>query len=191
MIRESQQGKFSGGGLPGRNAFELFISSPAGDARTTSTPQILLAICLFALAAHLLFIGLLPSRWGRNQNNDYFHFYEPTARNLANGKGLITSDGRPAVLYPPRYPLILAGLFKTAQSTGLAEAWVQRAFTALTVMLTAVLVYGIGATIFGRSVGYLAAVAWSTYPFYLWLTKQPNSEIPFLVFLPSISSCVL
>jgi len=30
--------------------------------------------------------------------------------------------------------------------------------------------------------GLIAAGLWMTYPFMLWLTKQPNSEIPFVVF---------
>ena len=31
--------------------------------------------------------------------------------------------------------------------------------------------------------GLASSLLWMTYPFALWLTKQPNSEIPFLVVL--------
>jgi 4-amino-4-deoxy-L-arabinose transferase-like glycosyltransferase len=45
----------------------------------------------------------------------------------------------------------------------------------------AAIVYGLGVTIFGARAGLFGGLLWATYPFNLWLVKQPNSEIPFLV----------
>jgi len=150
--------------------------------RVVSKRVILPGLSLFALTVHLVFLGLLPNRWTQNESTDYFSFYEPVARNLVQGKGLVTSDGSPAVRYPPGYPLILAGLIKVARSSGLREPVVLWTFIALVVMITPILVYAITAAVFEQGVALLAAVLWSTYPFYLWLTKQPNSEIPFFLF---------
>jgi len=147
-----------------------------------STRVILPALSLFALAVHLVFLGLLPNRWNQNESTDYIKFYEPVARNLVQGQGLVTLDGTPAVRYPPGYPLILAGLIKVARSSGFREPVVLRSFVALLVMFIPILVYGITATVFEQRVAVLAALLWSTYPFFLWLTKQPNSEIPFILF---------
>jgi 4-amino-4-deoxy-L-arabinose transferase-like glycosyltransferase len=145
--------------------------------------QVILAgLSLFALTAHLLFLGILPNHWAQNESTDYFSFYEPVARNLVQGNGLVTSDGSPAVRYPPGYPLILAGLIKFAQGSGLREPVVLRTFVALVATVTPMLVYGITAAVFEQGVAFVAAVLWAVYPFYLWLTKQPNSEIPFILF---------
>jgi len=36
-------------------------------------------------------------------------------------------------------------------------------------------------SVWGATPALVAPVLWMTYPFVLWLTKQPNSEIPFLI----------
>jgi len=156
--------------------------SQSSGSRPISARVILPALSLFALTVHLVFLGVLPSRWAQNQSTDYSYFYEPVARNLVHGHGLITSDGSPAVRFPPGFPVILAALKKVAQSTGLREPVVLRIFIGLVVTITPILIYGITVTVFQQAVAFLAGVLWSAYPFYLWLTKQPNSEIPFLPF---------
>jgi len=139
-------------------------------------------ISLFALTVYLVFLASLPSRWAQNESTDYSVFYEPVAHNLAEGQGLVTSEGSPAVRYPPGYPLILAGMINGARRVGLREAVVQQTFAAFVVMLTPILIYGIAAAVFEKAVALVSAALWSTYPFYLWLTKQPNSELPFFLF---------
>ncbi|HEU0046907.1 MAG TPA: glycosyltransferase family 39 protein [Nitrososphaera sp.] len=150
-------------------------------SRHASTRGILLGLSLFAFAVHLLFLGLLPNRWSQNESTDYFLFYEPVAHNLIEGKGLVTSDGHPALRYPPGQPLILAGLMESARITGLPEALVFRAFIALVVMIVPILIYQITAAVFDQGIALLSSVLFAAYPFYLWLTKQPNSEIPFFL----------
>ena len=47
-------------------------------------------------------------------------------------------------------------------------------------------------SICGERAGFICAVLWSTYPFNLWLVKQPNSEVPFiLVFLLALGLFLL
>jgi 4-amino-4-deoxy-L-arabinose transferase-like glycosyltransferase len=141
---------------------------------------ILPAIGSFALAIHLIFLVVLPSRWTRNESTDYFLFYEPVAHNLVEGHGLVAPDGSAALRYPPGHPFVLASLIKSARLTRLPESLVFRAFIVLVVMILPILIYGIAVTFFEHGVALLGAVLFATYPFYLWLTKQLNSEIPFL-----------
>src|SRR6266850_3828676 len=85
---------------------------------------VVLASVLFSLA----FLAVLPSRWNRSQSVDYPIYYAPVARNLLDGKGFLTAEGRPAVAYPPGYPLLLAGVFAVARVTGFSELGVLRGF---------------------------------------------------------------
>ena len=46
--------------------------------------------------------------------------------------------------------------------------------------LGSILVYGIARIILDRRVALITAGLWITYPANLWLTRQPNSKVPFL-----------
>ncbi len=48
--------------------------------------------------------------------------------------------------------------------------------------IAAVFVYHLAALVFGNAAGLLAAFLWLTYPFFLWLIGNPNTELPFLTF---------
>jgi len=116
----------------------------------------------------------LPEYWRQNQSADYFTFYEPVARNLAQGRGLIERDGSPAVRYPPLYPLLLAGIFQTAAGLGIPEALLIRGFSVLMVITTTAPVYSTARGMFGERIALLAGVVWATYPMFVWQTKQPD-----------------
>jgi hypothetical protein len=79
-------------------------------------------LCLFLVNAVVVavFWQLVPGEWTpeANEGRDYAYFYAPVAKNLAGGKGLVTENGRLATLYPPGYPLMLAGLLRLADWTG-------------------------------------------------------------------------
>lgn len=130
----------------------------------------------------LLFWSIVPGGWDERDAADYRSFYKPVALNLLVGKGLVTSDGSLATRYPPGFPLILAGLFSMAKLTGTPEHWWLQGFTLLAMGLACVLLYGLTLIVIGKRVALIAAILWMTYPFNLWLTKQPNSEIAFLPF---------
>jgi 4-amino-4-deoxy-L-arabinose transferase-like glycosyltransferase len=46
--------------------------------------------------------------------------------------------------------------------------------------LSVVLLYGLARLVWSPGLALIPALAWMTYPFFLWLTKQPNSEVPFV-----------
>jgi 4-amino-4-deoxy-L-arabinose transferase-like glycosyltransferase len=48
---------------------------------------------------------------------------------------------------------------------------------------TSVLLYQLARVIWGARPALATAAIWMTYPFALWLTRQPNSEVPFMIIL--------
>ena len=108
-------------------------------------------------------------------------FYEPVARNILAGRGLVTPDGGPALRYPPGYPLLLAGIFGLSHLLDIPEETGLSAFVLLCTGLTSVFVYLLAQSVWGPLPALLSALIWMTYPFALWLTKQQGSEVPFLV----------
>ncbi|MBL8778092.1 MAG: glycosyltransferase family 39 protein [Acidimicrobiales bacterium] len=131
-----------------------------------------------------LFRAALPAGVAANEGSDYDAFYRPVAEQIADGHGVVFGDDRtPATRYPPGYPLLLGATFTVADATG-AER--QSLVTPLTIVMTAVagvLLHLVARRIFDRRHAWVASVAWLAYPLTLWTTKQPNSEIPFLVLL--------
>ncbi len=123
--------------------------------------------------------SLLPAEYRENQSTDYLHVYEPVARSIAAGNG-ITLDGEIATRYPPGFSVLLAGVFRLADTVGTADETMLLAFRLVCVGLAVVLVYGLARLVWSPWAALLPALAWMTYPFSLWLAKQPNSEVPFV-----------
>ncbi len=138
----------------------------------------MLALFVGACAVAFVFWSVLPGEFRENQSSDYLGTCEPVARSIVAGRG-ITIDGEIAVRYPPGFSVLLAGLFRTAAALGVAGGTMLLAFRLLCVGLSVVLVYGLARLVWSPGLALIPALAWMTYPFFLWLTKQPNSEVPF------------
>jgi 4-amino-4-deoxy-L-arabinose transferase-like glycosyltransferase len=143
----------------------------------------MLLVLLTSMLVTLLFWRMLPAPLQTNDNSDYTRFYEPVARNLLAGHGLVTPDGSPALRYPPGYPLMLAGIFGLSQRLNIPEQTVLAAFILLCTGLAAMFVYLLARSVWGAVPALISALIWITYPFALWLAKQPTSETPFMVVL--------
>lgn len=143
--------------------------------------EMLLILAIFAGAAVVAFVfwSVLPGEFRKNQSTDYLLAYEPVARAIVAGQG-ITLDGEIAVRYPPGFSLLLAGVFRVAAALGAADETLLLAFRFVCVGLSAVLVYGLARLVWSPGMALIPALAWMTYPFFLWLAKQPNSEVPFV-----------
>jgi hypothetical protein len=118
-----------------------------------------------------------------NRSSDYLLFYEPVARALLAGEGFMQLDGAVTLEYPPGYPLVLAALFGSAQALGLPDGLLLRAANLVSLSLSAAVVWLLARQIAGPGPALGAALLWMTYPFILWLTLLPSSELPFLVAL--------
>jgi 4-amino-4-deoxy-L-arabinose transferase-like glycosyltransferase len=161
------------------------IAMPCQASRRVSERQRFLLLsfsAVVALVAHVLFLLLLPQPWRRNQSPDYTGYYEPVAQSLIAGNGFYLHS-KPALTYPPGIPMLYAAAFWAARKVGLSEANALRIVEGFLLTFSAVLVCFLAMRFFRWRVALLASGLWSTYPFHLWLTKQPDATSLFSVLL--------
>lgn len=141
------------------------------------------SLLVFALSVIVTaaFWAILPQGWRSNENDDYFAFYEPEARQLLAGQGFTRPGGQIATRYPPGYALILAGVLGPAQRLKMPDTLALSVFILFCTGLSSTFVFLLACEAFDLQSGVISGLLWMTYPFNLWLTKQPNSEIPFMV----------
>jgi hypothetical protein len=154
--------------------------------------QGILVFAASALAV-IAFWAVLPSQYRGYEGKDYMAldyttFYEPPARNLLSGKGLVLADGSPAVRYPPGYSLALALVFGTSSLSGIPEELLYSALVLLCVGSTAVFVFFLALRAWGQRSAFVVVSLWMTFPLMLWLTKEPRSEI---IFMPPMYGALL
>lgn len=140
---------------------------------------LVLGLFVMTLLVSAAFWAVLPGEYRENQSSDYLLNYEPVARAIAAGQG-ITQDGAIAMRYPPGFAIVLAATFRLGDALGVGDAAMLVALRLLCAGLSVVLVYGLARLVWSPGLALLPALAWMTYPFFLWLTKQPNSEVPFI-----------
>ena len=136
-----------------------------------------------AVVAALVFRLALPSSLLASSVSDYDDFYAPVARRIAAGLGPTLAPGVPATQYPPGYPLLLAASFAAGRLVGVSESTAAVALGVVASGAAAVLLFALASRVWGLRAALVAPLAWTTYPLALWLTKQPGSELPFLVSL--------
>jgi 4-amino-4-deoxy-L-arabinose transferase-like glycosyltransferase len=131
------------------------------------------------------FLSVLPQKNRGIENTDYLYYYEPAARAILDNsffdatRAVSVRDFR----YPVGFPVVLAGIFGVARATHLPPWLLFRLFVLFCAAVSAVLVFEIGTWFFSTRGGLFAALAWATYPLWLWSMKQPASEAPFIVLL--------
>ncbi len=143
----------------------------------------ILAITLLFVLALLVagvFWALLPAEYRQNQSTDYIAHYEPVARAILDGRGIVDEAGAPATRYPPGFSLLLAGAWGLGRAAGLSDEVTLLLFRLVCAGLSTVLLYGLARLVWPVRAALLVGAAWAVYPFFLWITKQPNSEVPFL-----------
>ena len=167
------------------------ISAPADSTRWQSVREILdelfshrrlliFSLIVFSIVLQTTVLYFLPPARARNHNGDFIYFYGPIATNLAAGKGLVDDKGEFATVFPPGFPVMLAFQFKAAAILGVEPLVIVAVFNVLISSLGCGCVFLIAEYIFTRRVAVLAALTWATYPANIWLSFQPNSEVPYL-----------
>lgn len=140
-------------------------------------------IVLLTASLFSVFILLLPPEYRENESTDYLNYYLPVAQNIVRGQGMTVLDGSPAVRYPPGYPLLLAGMVALGEWTGIPLELLSGAGTFIFLSLAGLCLLNISVSEWGAAAGRVTPLLFLTYPFVLWLAKQPNSEIPFMAAL--------
>jgi len=74
------------------------------------------------------------------------------------------------------HTMVYGATFWLADRTGLSHETGVVALQGLLTVLSGVLVAALALQCYGARVALLACFLWSTYPFHLWLTKQPSGE---------------
>lgn len=143
---------------------------------------LILGLFLGSMVISTVFWSLLPAEYRQNQSTDYLNHYEPVARAIASGQG-VTLDGTIATRYPPGFSLLLAGVFRAGEGLGMGDETALTLFRLVCAGLSVILVYALARLVWTPLLALIPALAWMTYPFALWLTKQPNSEVPYIPFL--------
>jgi hypothetical protein len=123
-----------------------------------------------ALLCHALLLTLLPTALQRPLSPDYVKFYEPVAQTLVSGGGFYL-ESKPALLYPCGIPIMYATTYRAADMVHISRRTGLRILEALTLMLTSVFVALLAMLILSWRVALVASLAWSGYPFQLWLTQ--------------------
>lgn len=158
--------------------------NPKGSAGLGVFP---ILVFLAACGCVLIFRAVLPSAASRMENSDFTGYYEPVARQILAGRGPRVANGNPAIAYPPGYSTVVALAFGAASTLGVSEDAALTAVSVVSFGLTAVLLFVLAAEMWPMPRALIAPAGFMTYPMALWLTKQPNSEIPFLpLFVASI-----
>ncbi len=174
--------------------FHHFVTQSGGSEITDSAPGgtrflvqpkwsgwLVLAVFVVSILVTVVFLRVLPSSFRLNEQSDYHAFYEPVARSILAGRGLSRGYENPATEYPPGYPLVLAGVFWLTHRLNVSEEVGLSTLAVLGVALVSVFVFLLARIIWGPLSALVSSLIWMTYPFALWLTKQPNTEIPFMV----------
>lgn len=134
-----------------------------------------LLILIISCAAGFLFHALTPDFPMRG---DTFTFYDPIAKNLANGTGF-WMNGEPTARVAPAYPFLLSlvyranGDFKTVQM-------IQIFLLAGIAVICYFIARKVGVT---KNAAFLAALSIALWPYLLFYSKLALTEILFIFFL--------
>ena len=149
-------------------------------------PRGVRALVMPVLAA-LAFWLVLPAAYRVNEGSDFESFYRPVAYHLVTGQGFTVPGGWPALRAPPGYPVLLAGVMVTSVVLHVPESISLSLLTLICVALSSLFLYVIAKDVWTDWKALLPSALWSTYPLALWLTKQPNTEVPFTTILFAIA----
>jgi len=146
-----------------------------------SNLKIALLIFFLAILVVILFWIILPGGFQDVEPSDFLTHYKPLAISLIQGKGYVLNQEW-STRYPPGFSIIIAG-FLTLSNLSHLNPIISLAFMILLFSAgSSVVMYLLGEIIWSKSGGIICSLLWMTYPFHLWLTKQPNSEPPFIFF---------
>jgi len=157
----------------------------------TADARWLLAIFIVAFGVRLALVAYAHPN-PRDGRYDDSVWYDTTAQRLAEGKGYVfdptvwkapngdliypgETDLTPTALWPPGYPLTLAGVYKITGDS----LWTARLLNVLFGALTAALVFLIAKKLFGRRPGIFAGFTLALLPSHILFTAVLLSETYF------------
>jgi len=135
---------------------------------------------LIPILVVLAFWSISRPHFDQPKASDFLNFYQPLGHAIASGRGLVSFSGQFVTRYRPGFPGILAAVFWSTGKLGVPKSWGLMTLTLLSLSVLGVEAYLIGTRLWEPWMGVAATLAVVTYPFLLWMTREPLSEIPFL-----------
>lgn len=106
--------------------------------------------------------------------------YHYLAQNLLSGNGYVLEpDGPPNLWRPPLYPFFLAGIYGFFGQNHVVLVLTQIFFD----LISCVILFLIGKTIFDRKTAFIAVMVWGFYPFSTYYTARIMTEPMFTLLL--------
>ena len=130
------------------------------------------AILLLALVLRLAWIAYAHPNPNDGRFDDTL-FYDHAAQSLAAGKGYLGFFNAQTAGWPPGYPLLLAGIYKVAGHDFLAP----RLLNVFAGVATCLLIYLVGARVFDRRTGLIAAFLLAVFPSHIYRTTLLMTEV--------------
>jgi 4-amino-4-deoxy-L-arabinose transferase-like glycosyltransferase len=147
-------------------------------------------LVIASLGIYGIFRLVLSDKWSANQSADFWHYYYPLACNLLSGSGYVIKDAF-CTMYPPGYPLFLAFFLYLSRAFGFSDENAFALLVGLMVVAIPQAAYSLGKIVVERKIALLGTMTLLIYPPYIWMTKQPNSELPFSLLLISMVAALL
>lgn len=137
-------------------------------------------IFLFGILSCLVFINFFPLV---NENTDYLTSYKPFAEKILSKGYSITEEDANNFFYPPGFSLILAGLFKISSMLEVSRETLIFYFSIFCVSSIGVLTFEISNLFFSKKNSLIPVFLLFSYPIFMWIIRQPNTETPFALLL--------
>lgn len=137
-------------------------------------------IFLFGILSCLVFINFFPLV---NENTDYLTSYKPFAEKILSKGYSITEEDANNFFYPPGFSLILAGLFKISLMLEVSRETLIFYFSIFCVSSIGVLTFEISNLFFSKKNSLIPVFLLFSYPIFMWIIRQPNTETPFALLL--------
>lgn len=160
-----------------------FIAKLWNHNKTHSNLNGWLIVTVAPIIMSQVFNAVLPSSFRQEPPTDFVSYYYPVAENMAQGKGFVTSDNKPATSYPPGFSTLIAGILLLSYRVEIPFDSLMQYLVLLCLSVSSIFLFVIAKTFWNNRLAYIPSLLWSIYPFSLWLGQQPNVELPFIVFL--------
>jgi hypothetical protein len=146
--------------------------------------KLMMSLIVFSLTIFTvsLFFFSLPSNLKVNESSDFHFYYQPAAINLLEGNGLTTENGVMLTRYPPGHSVFIALAIFSARVLSIDQNFGIYAFIWGSFGLISVMIFLIATQYWKDWRSIIPSLLWMTYIPALWSAKQPNSEIPFILF---------
>ncbi len=146
---------------------------------------LLVSIFIASLLFSLIFLVYFQ-KVGPEEHNvpttDYLNCYSPFADSILQGK-IVYLDKDQQICAPPGYPIILTGIFSLSWLLGIDKLLLITVFNLFMAAGATCFLFLITELIFKKKIALFASFLWMSYPFSAWLTKNFQTEVPFILFL--------